>query len=63
MMAPIICRRTRDIAVGQNVTKNSAAPDGTNLNAAFLDWLANSSGTHYQNPREIAAQVRCKFKY
>ena len=33
-------------------------------NAAFLTGFANSfAGTHYQNPREIAAQVRYKFKY
>jgi len=48
--------------LGQNVEVRFAALNVTN--ALFLTGFENSfAGTHYANPREIAAQVKVKFHY
>jgi hypothetical protein len=57
---------TGDVAVGKNVNERLALRlTATNVtNASFLNGLANSfAGTHYQNPRELAVQLRWKFHY
>jgi hypothetical protein len=57
---------TGDVAIGKNVTKDLLLRlTVTNIaDAQFLTGFANSfAGTHYQNPREIGLQVRCKFRY
>jgi outer membrane receptor protein involved in Fe transport len=57
---------TGDAAVGRNVSdKLSLRLTVTNVaDAQFLTGFANSfAGTHYQNPREIAIQIRSKFSY
>jgi len=54
------------VAVGKNVNERLALRlTATNVtNASFLNGLANSfAGTHYQNPRELAVQLRWKFHY
>jgi hypothetical protein len=57
---------TADVAVGKDVGRNvSLRLTVTNVgDAQYLTGFANSfAGTHYQNPREIAGQIRYRFHY